>query len=146
MEWDLHEAQVIQLELDQQTVIKNIKMACQMESAKGSSRKPLVRHVKAEKKQMRKFMATIPLDPFQMETGHTIPLAELSKQMDREERAYQKVFLNSLCGQGKMLSSSTHIWMLSKMCETHIEMMTEKCTIRLTFSLSLRMIVIHVHC
>ena len=66
-----------------------------------------VQHVRTTKKEMKRLMKTIPLDPFHMENGYTVLSSELSKQLDKQERAYQKVFLNAICGQGKMLTESS---------------------------------------
>ena len=68
-----------------------------------------VQHVRTTKKEMKRLMKTLPLDPFHMENEYTALSAELAKQLDREERAYQKVFLHAICGQGKMLNESNNM-------------------------------------
>ena len=81
-----------------------------------------VQHVRSTKKEMKRLMKTLPLDPLHMENGYTVLSAELSKQLDRQERAYQKVFLQAICGQGKMLTeSSTMLDAVQDMGITHRE-------------------------
>ena len=55
-----------------------------------------VQHVRTTKKEVRRLMKTLPLDPFQMDNGYTVLSAELSKQLDKQERVYQKVFLHAI--------------------------------------------------
>ena len=100
MEWDLLEPEIIQLNLvQQQDMIEeypkwHVKWSMLMDPVgKGLSEvlEATVQHALNTKKETRRVMKAIPLDPFHMETGYTVLSAELSKQMDREERAYQKV-------------------------------------------------------
>ena len=79
-------------------------------------------HVRTTKKDIKRLMKTLPLDPLHMENGYTVLSAELSKQLDRQERAYQKVFLHAICGQGRMLKeSSTLLDAVQDMGITHRE-------------------------
>ena len=81
-----------------------------------------VQHVRSTKKEMKRLMKTLPLDPLHMENGYTVLSAELAKQLDRQERAYQKVFLHAICGQGKMLNeSNTMLDAVQDMGITHRE-------------------------
>ena len=116
MDWDLHEPDMIQVHLDRQHELieeypkwhKNWSLL-KDPVGKGMSEvlDATVQHVRTTKKEMKRLMKTIPLDPFHMENGYTVLSAELSKQLDKQERAYQKVFLNAICGQGKMLTESS---------------------------------------
>ena len=65
--------------------------------------------MRTTKKEMKRLIKTIPLDPLHLENGYTALSAELAKQLDRQERSYQKVFLNSICGQRKMLNESNNM-------------------------------------
>ena len=115
MEWDLHEPELIQVHLDRQQDLleeepkwhRNWSLLMDP-VARGMSEvlEATVQHVRTTKKEMKKLMKTIPLDPLHLENGYTVLSAELSKQLDRQERAYQKVFLNAICGQGKMLKET----------------------------------------
>ena len=116
MEWDLHEPDMIQVHLDRQHDLieeypKWHKNWSLLKDPVGRGMSEVldatVQHVRTTKKEMKRLMKTIPLDPFQMENGYTVLSAELSKQLDKQERAYQKVFLNAICGQGKMLTESS---------------------------------------
>ena len=116
MEWDLHEPDMIQVHLDRQHELieeypKWHKNWSLLKDPVGRGMSEVldatVQHVRTTKKEMKKLMKTIPLDPFHMENGYTVLSAELSKQLDKQERAYQKVFLNAICGQGKMLTESS---------------------------------------
>ena len=68
-----------------------------------------VQHVRTTKKEIKRLMKTLPLDPLHVENGYTVLSAELAKQLDRQERAYQKIFLHAICGQRKMLSESNNM-------------------------------------
>ena len=116
MEWDLHEPDMIQVHLDRQHELleeypKWHKNWSLLKDPVGRGMSEVldatVQHVRTTKKEMKKLMKTIPLDPFHMENGYTVLSAELSKQLDKQERAYQKVFLNAICGQGRMLTESS---------------------------------------
>ena len=116
MEWDLHEPDMIQVHLDRQHELieeypKWHRNWSLLKDPVGRGMSEVldatVQHVRTTKKEMKKLMKTIPLDPFHMENGYTVLSAELSKQLDKQERAYQKVFLNAICGQGKMLTESS---------------------------------------
>ena len=115
MEWDLHEPEIIQVQLDrQQDLIEEYpkwhrNWSLLMDPVgKGMSEvlDATVQHVRTTKKEVKRLMKTLPLDPLYMENAYTVLSAELSKQLDRQERAYQKVFLHAICGQGKMLNES----------------------------------------
>ena len=54
-------------------------------------------------------MKTVPLGPYHVETGYTVVSACLSKLMGQEERSYQRCLLNSICGEGAMLKSSSQL-------------------------------------
>ena len=113
MEWDLHEPDMIQVHLDRQHELieeypkwhKNWSLLMDP-VGRGMSEvlDATVQHVRTTKKEMKRLMKTIPLDPFHMENGYTVLSAELSKQLDKQERAYQR---NAICGQGKMLTESS---------------------------------------
>ena len=115
MEWDLHEPDIIQVHLDrQQDLIEECpkwhrNWSLLMDPVgKGMSEvlEATVQHVRTTKKEMKRLMKTLPLDPLHMENGYTVLSTELAKQLDKQERAYQKVFLHAICGQGKMLNES----------------------------------------
>ena len=44
-----------------------------------------------------------------MQAEHTVLSAQLTKLLDKQERSYQKIFLNAICGQGELLNSTNHI-------------------------------------
>ena len=118
MEWDLHEPDIIQVHLDrQQDLIEEYpkwhrNWSLLMDPVgKGMAEvlEATVQHVRTTKKEMKRLMKTLPLDPLHMDNGYTVLSAELAKQLDRQERAYQKIFLHAICGQGKMLNESNNM-------------------------------------
>ena len=79
-----------------------------------------IQNVRAQRKDMKKAGKVIPLDPFHMQSEYTVLSAQLTKLVDKQERAYQKVFLNSICGQGELLNSTNHILnTIEEMGQTH---------------------------
>ena len=115
MEWDLHEPDITQVPLDrQQDLLEEYpkwhrNWSLLMDPVgKGMSEvlAATVQHVRTAKKEMKRLMKTLPLDPLHMENGYTVLSTESAKQLDKQERAYQKVFLHAICGQGKMLNES----------------------------------------
>ena len=55
-----------------------------------------------------------------MQSEYTVLSAQLTKLIDKQERSYQKVFLNSICGQGELLNSTNHILnTIEEMGQTH---------------------------
>ena len=131
MEWDLHEPDIIQVHLDrQQDLIQEYPKRHQKWSllmnpvGKGMSEvlEATVQHVRTTKKEVKRLMKILPLDPLHMENGYTVLSTELSRQLDKQERAYQNVFLHALCGQGKMLNeSNTMLDAVQEMGLTHRE-------------------------
>ena len=146
MEWDLHEPDMIQVHLDRQHELLeeypkwHRNWSLLMDPVrKGMSEvlEATVQHVRSTKKELKKLMKTIPLDPFHMENGYTVLSAELSKRLDRQETTYQKVFLNAICGQGKMLQeSSIMLDAVQDMGITHRELKRNTHHVRLTLSRS----------
>ena len=115
MEWDLQEPDLIQVHLDrQQDLLEEYpkwhrNWSLLMDPVgKGISEvlEATAQHVRTTKKEMRTLMKTLPLDPLHMGNGYTVLSSELSKQLDKQERAYQKMFLHAICGYGKMLNES----------------------------------------
>ena len=135
MEWDLHEPDIIQVHLDrQQDLLEEYpkwhrNWSLLMDPVgKGMSEvlKATVQHVRTTKKEMKRLMKTLPLDPLHMENGYTVLSTELAKQLDKQERAYQKMFLHAICGQGKMLNkSNTLLDAVQDMGLTHREFKRE---------------------
>ena len=110
MERDLQEPDLIQVQLDhQQDRIEDypkwhVKWSMLKDPVGVGLSKVLeatVEHVRTTMKELKRLMKTI--------RGYMVLSVELSKQMDREENAYQKVFLNSICGHGKMLNVSNQL-------------------------------------
>ena len=139
MEWDLQEPEVIQAHLDHQQEMteeypKWHKHWAILKDPVGKGMAEVleatVQHVRTTRKEMKRLMKTIPLDPFHMDNGYTVLSAELSKQLDRQERAYQKVFLNSICGHGKMLNESNNMLEAIQDVGKPIGNTREICTIR----------------
>ena len=55
-----------------------------------------------------------------MQSEYTVLSAQLTKMVDKQERSYQKVFLNSICGSGELLNSTNHILnTIEEMGQTH---------------------------
>ena len=135
MEWDLHEPDIIQVHLDrQQDLLEEYpkwhrNWSLLMDPVgKGTSEvlEATVQHVRTTKKEMKRLMKTLPLDPLHMENGYTVLSTELAKQLDKQERAYQKLFLHAICGQGKMLNeSNTLLDAVQDMGLTHREFKRE---------------------
>ena len=65
-----------------------------------------VQHVRTTKKEVKRLMKTPLSDPLHMENGYTALSTELPRQLEKQERIYQKVFLHAFCGQGKMLNEA----------------------------------------
>ena len=95
MEWDLQEPEVIQVHLDHQQEMmeeypKWHKHWAILKDPVGKGMAEVleatVQHVRTTRKEMKRLMKTIPLDPLHMENGYTVLSAELSKQLDRQER------------------------------------------------------------
>ena len=131
MEWDLHEPDMIQVHRDRQQDLseeypkwhRNWSLL-KDPVGKGMSEvlDATVQHVRTAKKEMKRLMKTLPSDPLHMESGYAVLSAELARQLDRQERAYQKVFLYAICGQGKMLNeSNTMLDRVQEMGITHRE-------------------------
>ena len=129
MEWDLQEAEYIQLNLDRQHAIMerypkwHTKWSLLNDPVGRGMSEVLtatIQNVRAQRKEMKKARKVIPLDPFHMQTEYTVLSAQLTKLIDRHERSYQKVFLNSICGQGELLNSTNHILnTIEEMGQTH---------------------------
>ena len=129
MEWDLQETEYIQLHLDRQHAI--IQQYPKWHTKWSLLNDPVgrgmsevltatIQNVRAQRKEMKKTRKVIPLDPFQMQSECTVLSAQLTKLIDKQERSYQKVFLNSICGQGELLNSTNHILnTIEEMGQTH---------------------------
>ena len=129
MEWDLQETEYIQLNLDRQHAIMeqypkwHTKWSLLNDPVgRGMSEvlNATIQNVRAQRKEMKKARKVIPLDPFHMQSEYTVLSAQLTKLIDKQERSYQKVFLNSICGQGELLNSTNHILnTIEEMGQTH---------------------------
>ena len=136
MEWDLQETEYIQLNLDRQRVIMeqypkwHTKWSLLNDPVGRGMSEVLtatIQNVRAQRKEMKKARKVIPLDPFHMQSEYTVLSAQLTKLIDKQERSYQKVFLNSICGQGELLNSTSHILnMSSKKWDKPIDNIEEK--------------------
>ena len=79
-----------------------------------------IQNVRAQRKEMRKSRKVTPLDPFHMQAEYTVLFAQLTKLIDKQERSYQKIFLNAICGPGELLNSTNHILsVIEEMGQTH---------------------------
>ena len=129
MEWDLQETEYIQLNLDRQHAIMeqypkwHTKWSLLNDPVGRGMSEVLtatIQNVRAQRKEMKKARKVIPLDPFHMQSEYTVLSAQLTKLIDKQERSYQKVFLNSICGQGELLNSTNHILnTIEEMGQTH---------------------------
>ena len=129
MEWDLQETEYIQLNLDRQHAIMerypkwHTKWSLLNDPVGRGMSEVLtatIQNVTAQRKEMKKSRKVIPLDPFHMQSEYTVLSAQLTKLIDKQERSYQKVFLNSICGQGELLNSTNHILnTIEEMGQTH---------------------------
>ena len=129
MEWDLQQTEYIQLNLDRQHAIMeqypkwHTKWSLLNDPVgRGMSEvlNATIQNVRAQRKEMKKARKVIPLDPFHMQSEYTVLSAQLTKLIDKQERSYQKVFLNSICGQGELLNSTNHILnTIEEMGQTH---------------------------
>ena len=129
MEWGLQETEYIQLNLDRQHAIMeqypkwHTKWSLLNDPVGRGMSEVLtatIQNVRAQRKEMKKSRKVIPLDPFHMQSEYTVLSAKLTKLVDKQERSYQKVFLNSICGQGELLSSTNHILnTIEEMGQTH---------------------------
>ena len=68
-----------------------------------------IQNVRIQKKNIKKSRKVVPLDPYHMQAEYTVLSAELSKLLDRQERSYQRIFLNTICGQGELLKTTSNI-------------------------------------
>ena len=129
MEWDLHETEYIQLNMDRQHAIMerypkwHTKWSLLNDPVGRGMTEVLtatIQNVRAQRKEMRKSKKVIPLDPFHMQSEYTVLSAQLTKMIDKQERSYQKVFLNAICGHGELLNSTNHILStIEEMGQTH---------------------------
>ena len=129
MEWDLQETEYIQLNMDRQHAIMeqypkwHAKWSLLNDPVGRGMSEVLtatIQNVRAQRKEMKKSRKVIPLDPFHMQSEYTVLSAQLTKLIDKQERSYQKVFLNTICGQGELLNSTNHILnTIEEMGQTH---------------------------
>ena len=129
MEWDLHETEYIQLNMDRQHAIMeqypkwHTKWSLLNDPVGRGMTEVLtatIQNVRAQRKEMRKSNKVVPLDPFHMQSEYTVLSAQLTKMIDKQERSYQKVFLNAICGCGELLNSTNHILnTIEEMGQTH---------------------------
>ena len=129
MEWDLQETEYIQLNMDRQHAIMerypkwHAKWSLLKDPVGRGMTEVLsatIQNVRAQRKELKKSRKVIPLDPFQMQTEYTVLSAQLTKLVDKQERSYQRIFLNSICGQGELLNSTNHILnTIEEMGQTH---------------------------
>ena len=129
MEWDLQETEYIQLNMDRQHAIMerypkwHTKWSLLKDPVGRGMTEVLsatIQNVRAQRKELKKSRKVVPLDPFQMQTEYTVLSAQLTKLVDKQERSYQKIFLNSICGQGELLNSTNHILnTIEEMGQTH---------------------------
>ena len=128
-EWDLQETEYIQLNMDRQHAIMerypkwHTKWSLLKDPVGRGMTEVLsatIQNVRAQRKELKKSRKVIPLDPFQMQTEYTVLSAQLTKLVDKQERSYQRIFLNSICGQGELLNSTNHILdTIEEMGQTH---------------------------
>ena len=129
MEWELQETEYIQLNMDRQHAIMerypkwHTKWSLLKDPVGRGMTEVLsatIQNVRAQRKEVKKSRKVIPLDPFQMQTEYTVLSAQLTKLVDKQERSYQRIFLNSICGQGELLNSTNHILnTIEEMGQTH---------------------------
>ena len=129
VEWDLQETEYIQLNMDRQHAIMeqypkwHTKWSLLNDPVGRGMSEVLtatIQNVRAQRKEMKKSRKVIPLDPFHMQSEYSVLSAQLTKLIDKQERSYQKVFLNTICGQGELLNSTNHILTtIEEMGQTH---------------------------
>ena len=129
MEWDLQETEYIQLNMNRQHAIMerypkwHTKWSLLNDPVGRGMSEVLtatIQNVRAQRKEMKKSRKVIPLDPFHMQSEYTVLSAQLTKLIDKQERSYQKAFLNAICGHGELLNSTNHILnTIEEMGQTH---------------------------
>ena len=117
MEWDLHEPDMIQVHLDRQHELieeypKWHKNWSLLKDPVGRGMSEVldatVQHVRTTKKEMKRLMKNYTVGSFPYgKMDIRCYQQNCPKQLDKQERAYQRVFLNAICGQGKMLTESS---------------------------------------
>ena len=77
-------------------------------------------NVRIQKREGKKSRKVVPLDPYQMQAAYTVLSADLSKALDKQERSYQQAYLNAICGQGALLTTTKAILdTIEEMGQTH---------------------------